>query len=238
MHADIMRRNFFQILGVDRDSDEERIRASYHLLAKKWHSDAFTGLQIGEAKSKLDEIFQRINEAYDTLTNPKKRGEYLILMDRQQKGMATDVAQVLQGEQIFDETLAKVKRRDWPGALDAVDRAIGLNPDDPLYLATKGWILFNLHKKSDQEVRRALDLIRDALKKQANMPVGYLYGGQIYFAREDFEEARKWFRKVLEWDPKNVEAQRLLRLVQTRGDKKKSGGLGAMFQKLFGGSKK
>jgi curved DNA-binding protein CbpA len=238
MHATIMRRNFFQILGVDRDTDAERVRASYHMLAKKWHSDAFTGVTLGDAKTKLDEIFQRINEAYDTLTDPKKRAEYLILVDRQQKGMATDVSQVLYGEQIFDEALGKMKRRDWAGALDAVDRAINLNPDDRLYQATKGWILFNLEKRDEKNVKKALDLIKDAVKKQENLPLGYQYGGQIFFAREELDEARRWFKKCLEWDSKNVEAARLLRLANAREEKKKNSGLGAIFSKLFGGSKK
>ncbi len=238
MHSNIMRRNFFQILGVERDTDVERIRASYHLLAKKWHSDAFIGMQLDEAKPKLDEIFQRINDAYETLTDPKKRTEYLILLDRQRKGMATDVSQVLYGEQIFDEALMQMKRREWIAALDSVDRAITLNPDDPLYLATKGWVVFNAHKKDEKEVRRALDLIRDAIKKQENLPIAYQYGGQIHFAREELEEARKWFKKCLEWDRRNVDAQRMLRLVNTREEKRKNSGLGGIFSKLFGSSKK
>lgn len=237
MHADVMRKNFFQILGVDPDADAERIKASYHLLAKRWHSDAYTGVDLGDAKEKLDEIFQRIGEAYETLTNPTKRNEYLILLDRQQKGMATDVNQILYAEQIFDEALANMKRREWAKALEAVDKAIELNPDDQLYKATKGWITFHLHKRDDDKVKEAIGLLKQAIKAQQNLPIAYSYIGQIYFAREEHAEARKWFKKCLEWDSQNVEAARLLRLVNSREEKKKAG-LGGFFGKLFGGKGK
>jgi curved DNA-binding protein CbpA len=237
MHADVQRKNHFQLLGVEREADPERIKASYHLLAKKWHSDAYTGVGLTPAdKAKLDEIFQKIGEAYEALTNPTKRTEYLILLDRKQKGMATDVSQVLYGEQIFDEALGHIRKRMWDQALDAVDRAINLNPDDNLYVATKGWILFHVGKRDDAKVKEAVDTLKDAIKKQENLPLAYQYLGQIYFAREMWAESKKWFKKCLEWDPQNVEAARGLRLVGTR-EEKQSSGLGAIFSKLLGKKK-
>lgn len=237
MHADVMRKNYFQVLGVDVDADVERIRASYHLLAKRWHSDAYTGMDLGDSKTKLDEIFQRIGEAYETLTNPQKRGEYLILLDRQQKGMATDVNQILYAEQVFDEALANMRRRDWAKALELVEKAVELNPDDQLYKATKGWVTFHLHKRNEGKVKEAVEILKQAVKAQENLPIAYSYIGQIHFAREEHAEAKKWFKKCLEWDSNNVEAARLLRLVNSRQEKKNAG-LGGFFGKLFGGKGK
>lgn len=231
-HRDLGTRDFFQLLGVDRDADKSKIKASFHLLAKKWHTDAYPGVQLGSTRDKLDEIFKRINEAYETLTDDKLRAEYLVLIDRQSAGLATDVHAVLRAEQLFDQTLLKVKKRDWNGALEDVEEAIKLNPDDPLFQATKGWAFFHLNKKNDKKVKQAILMLKGAIKRQENLPPAYQYLGQLHFSRDEHSEAAKWWRKCLEWEPKNIEAARGLRLISSRKDKK-SAGLGGFFAKLF-----
>lgn len=232
-HADIMRKNFFQILGADRDTEPDKIRAQYHNLARKWHSDAFTGLQLGPSKAKLDEIFQRIGEAYETLTTPAQRSEYITLVDRQKKGLVTDVNAIFRAEEMVDNAMAKIRRKDWASAKEDLEEAIELNPDDPLYSATLGWVLYNLNKRNDKKVKEAIDTIKAALKRQEAMPIAYQYLGQIHFAQDRGAEAIKWWKKCLEWDPKNIDAARGIRLVTTRKEKKASG-LSGLINKLLG----
>ena len=62
----------------------------------------------------------------------------------------------------------------------------------------------------------------------------YRSGGHAWsvIQREAFDEAKKWFARCLEWEPNNIEAQRGLRLVQSRNDQKgsqKSSGLLSRF---------
>ena len=232
-HTEIMRKDYFQIFGADTDTDADKIRAQYHNLARKWHSDAFVGLELGASKQKLDEIFQRIGEAYETLTTPAARSEYLILVDRKKKGMVTDVNAIFRAEELVDNAMAKVKRKDWPGAQQDLEEAISLNPDDPLYSATLGWVLFNQHKRSPDRVKEAIDVIKSAIKRQEAMPAAYQYLGQIYFAQDNANEAKRWWKKCLEWEPKNIDAARGIRLVNSRSQKKSSG-LGGFINKLLG----
>ena len=62
--------DFYRILGVSEDAGKEEIKKVYRRLAKKYHPDRNKGNKAAEAK------FKGISEAYDTLSDEKKRTEY------------------------------------------------------------------------------------------------------------------------------------------------------------------
>jgi DnaJ-class molecular chaperone len=61
--------SFYDILGVSNDVSESDLRKAYRKLSLEWHPDRNSS---PEAKEK----FQKINEAYDTLSDPSRRKEY------------------------------------------------------------------------------------------------------------------------------------------------------------------
>ena len=65
-----MARDFYEVLGVKRDSSEKDIRSAYRKLARKHHPD----VNPGDAKSEA--TFKEINAAYEVLKDPEKRKKY------------------------------------------------------------------------------------------------------------------------------------------------------------------
>lgn len=59
-------KNFYQTLGVSTGSSQQEIKRAYYKLVKLNHPDR------GGSQRKI----QDINEAYETLSDPKKRSEY------------------------------------------------------------------------------------------------------------------------------------------------------------------
>ena len=60
------KRDYYEVLGVDRNADEETIKKAYRKLAKKYHPDMNPGDKNAEAK------FKEASEAYAVLSDPKK----------------------------------------------------------------------------------------------------------------------------------------------------------------------
>src|SRR5437879_3448968 len=62
-------KDYYRILGVDRNADDKTIKSAYRRLARKHHPDV--------AKTKdATERFKEISEAYEVLSDPEKRRRY------------------------------------------------------------------------------------------------------------------------------------------------------------------
>jgi molecular chaperone DnaJ len=62
--------DFYKILGVKRDAKPEEIKKAYRRLARKYHPDVNPGDKAAE------ERFKQMSEAFDVLSDPKKRTVY------------------------------------------------------------------------------------------------------------------------------------------------------------------
>ncbi len=62
--------DYYQTLGVERGADAEEIRKAYRKLARKHHPDLNPGDKSAEDR------FKKVQEAYDILSEPKKKQMY------------------------------------------------------------------------------------------------------------------------------------------------------------------
>lgn len=67
---DYVEKDYYNTLGVPKDADTAAIKKAYRKLARKYHPDANKGDVESEDK------FKEISEAYDVLSDPKRRKEY------------------------------------------------------------------------------------------------------------------------------------------------------------------
>ncbi len=64
------KRDFYEVLGLDKGADDNAIKKAYRQLAKKYHPDLNPGDKVAEEK------FKEVNEAYAVLSDPEKKSKY------------------------------------------------------------------------------------------------------------------------------------------------------------------
>ncbi len=64
------KRDYYEVLGVDKNADEAAIKKAYRVLAKKYHPDMNPGDAEAEKK------FKEASEAYAVLSDPEKKRQY------------------------------------------------------------------------------------------------------------------------------------------------------------------
>jgi len=64
------KRDYYEVLGVNRDAPEEDVKKAYRKLAMKWHPDR------NPDNPKAEEHFKEAKEAYEVLADPNKRAAY------------------------------------------------------------------------------------------------------------------------------------------------------------------
>lgn len=64
------KRDYYEVLGVDRNADDAALKKAYRVLAKKYHPDMNPGDAEAEKK------FKEASEAYAVLSDPEKRRQY------------------------------------------------------------------------------------------------------------------------------------------------------------------
>uniref|UniRef100_A0A7S1ID67 J domain-containing protein n=1 Tax=Eutreptiella gymnastica TaxID=73025 RepID=A0A7S1ID67_9EUGL len=69
--SDINSDDYYKVLGVSRDAEENDINRAYKKLALKYHPD-----KNPDNREKAEENFKKVSEAYDVLSDAKKRKAY------------------------------------------------------------------------------------------------------------------------------------------------------------------
>ena len=65
------KKDYYEILGVDKNATPEEMKKAYRKLAKKYHPDA-----NADNKKEAEAKFKEVNEAYEVLSDPQKKQMY------------------------------------------------------------------------------------------------------------------------------------------------------------------
>jgi hypothetical protein len=237
--------NHFEILEVHWDVGEPALRKAYFALAQRLHPDRWTGSapQVSELAA---DIFAKVNEAWEDLGDDEKRKVYT---DRVIHGIKSEdelamekVRAILAAEDEFKAGQMMFRRGNLVKAHELFLAAHLAVPEEAEFQAYYGYTLFKLNygKDSDQ-AQLGVDLIKKAIDNHVKLDGGWVLMGLVYRSAGNHKRSIGSFRKALEMNASNVDAERELRrsMQEMQRDKakaakeeeKKAGFFGRFFKK-------
>jgi curved DNA-binding protein CbpA/CheY-like chemotaxis protein len=212
--------NHYQVLGVQPTAGNDEIRAAYIVAAKRFHSDAFAGQELGSASRVAEELFGKVGEASRVLLGQASRAEYDVYLDRKAKGLPTDVGAILRAEGIFQRGEVLFKAGKWDEAESAFRSAIQLNHAEAEFHAYLGMTIYRGRGKAEE----GLHLVEKALGMDPRLKSATLFSAQLNEALGEVEKAKTVLRKAIEKDDEFSEAKsELARLKRGPAEQQKKG---------------
>ncbi len=237
--------NHFEILEVHWDAGEGPLRKAYFTLAQRLHPDRWTGASE-PARLLAADIFAKVNEAWEDLGDADKRKAYT---DRVIHGIKSEdelamekVRAILAAEDEFKAGQMMFRRGNLVKAHELFLAAHLAVPEEAEFQAYYGYTLFKLnYGKDNDQAQLGIDLIKKAIDNHVKLDGGWVLMGLVYRSAGNHKRSIGAFRKALEMNAANVDAERELRrsMQELQRDKakaakeeeKKSGFFGRFFKK-------
>lgn len=213
--------NYYEMLGVERKTPPDEVRDAFFGLAKKWHPDRLPEALL-ELKPQVDTIFGYLSQAHQCLTNEQEREKYLRSVKEGGGTPATDrlMQRVLDGAMAYQRVEVLARKHEYDRALQLLRRVLEMSDGEADYHAMLAWLLYNKHKGKDAPFTEMINATDQALRLNANHEQSNYYRALILKRMGKNHEALKYFKKVSDINPNNLDALREVRLATIRkGDK-------------------
>jgi len=169
----------YEVLGIGHLAEPADIKHSYHALAKRFHPDRFhRGVDDG-LRSRIEQAFTKISQAYEVLADADTRAAYDLMLNAgttqtaansshgssvnrsESSGGNTSTAAQQSAEESFQRGLAALRQGDHLRAAEHLGKAAQSEPNQPRYRAHYGQALSTIaatRRQAEAELQAAIAL--------------------------------------------------------------------------------
>ncbi len=214
--------DYFGVLGVSRDANDDQVRASYVDLAKRTHPDHFSS-SGAPVRQLAEEVFGLVSQAHEAVADARGREAYRIELAQgaRMEEEWDEARRALAAEKEFQRGTAALRARRHQAALESFREAVELYPAEGEYLAYLAYTTFLDNPDDHQVQQKAVTALRKSAKLAPDSEQPYLLLGQVFKAIDRPESAEKMFVQAVQQKSDCVEALRELRLINLRREKQK-----------------
>ena len=209
--------NFFDLLQIPRTATGAQAKDAFNELVKRVHPDRLPP-ELAPLIPDASRLFQHFREAVEILSDDEQRSRYVRLVADGGGTPASDrkIADVLDAASALQRAQTLRKQRRYDAALAEVRDSIALNADDASAYAELATTLFQAHEGEGAPLAEILSACNQAISlHDDNVSARYTRG--LVLRRMGKEtDALKEFQRIVQIQPKHVEAQRELRFFDMR----------------------
>lgn len=213
--------NFYEVMHLERECPDAEIKDRFREIAKSLHADVLRDQFGEEIVEKANAIMARVNEAYQTIGDIKRRREYnRRLSPEGQETRERHISTILVAEREFSTGLASMNRSEWKAAQEHFEKAVEGFPEESAYHAHLGWSIYHTAEGSKMDrAMRSTQLLEKAIKINPKADKPYYFLGVVLRDNGYPDKASKMFAQAYRHNRKNVLAMNEMRkLRQEKAD--------------------
>lgn len=241
--------NHYAFFGVAKGADDTTIRNAYVTLARDYHPDRVAGSRLAgdaEVVAAVDKLFKRLGDANKAINNAEARARYDRELSLQESSSAVPAASAdgakrqrrpVEARNAYAMAETFFKRKDFKQAEVHYRQAINFDGEEPMLQVALAWCMFlNPDLPTETRIGEAKKRLEELAKQTKNGDASYKLGRVLREAGDE-AGAAKWFEIAVKLSPGHVDAQREVRLIESRREKEKQqpksdgGLLGKLFKK-------
>jgi curved DNA-binding protein CbpA len=206
------RKTHYEVLEIPASASPSAVKKAYFAMSKLFHPDRHYGEGMSEMKPKLETLFHRITEAYNTLMDQEKRKKYdfEVSADRVHGGRGKDESRTTVEETVSRGKLA-LKNGEIKTAVYFFEQAVDSRPDRASYHSLLADALSRIKTRRREAEAHYLEAIRIDPSAVDN----YLSLGRLYEEAGLGRRALQQFEKALSWDPDNTSVKERIRILKS-----------------------
>lgn len=237
---EFMKHNYFELLGVSKESGQDEVKNAYFRLAKKYHPDRYVSQFSDEEMRRLREVSSRLNLAFNELRDPDRHKQYVLKItqpERYEKQQSAN--RVMEAMMQYEKGKVLFNKQNYPEALKCFEWAVELHATEAEYHYMVGQACLRGSAGMKPDYERILSALEKAAEIQPSTAKYHLGLGYYWKLRGESKRAMRYFKNVKELDPKNHEAIREIKLYLDRKRKaEERESASGKLKKLFGAGKK
>lgn len=209
------KRDHFTTLGlaIGPDVKREQVKTAFLGLAKRFHPDRLPPA-LSELAPKMTTVFEAIREAYEVLYDDTKRAAYLQELRSKGSRQGSGSSSGVDPNDLFKMGEVFFRKRDFVAAAEHFERAFNAQPK-ALYLAARAWAIY-MDPQRKAELPKTKQMMAEALKLDPKCDRAHYQLGVIARVEGDMGRAERHFREAVRANPKHLEANQELRLIEMR----------------------
>jgi hypothetical protein len=214
--------NLFEVLGLPQTAGKDEVKAAYFDAAKRFHPDRLVSMGLEALRPEVEKIFRRVSEAYGTLYDDAQRESYRQGLSNPKSSDDTEAhakaMKMLEAEMAFRRGEILLRKNDYNGAIAELEIAVTSNPTEGEHLAYLTWARICAGQITYPAAR---PMFQQSVRLSPKCARAHYYLGICLKEENEVDRAYNSFKAAHELDARMLEAEREMRLINMRKEKKK-----------------